>query len=221
MAKAVVEHKVASHFKNARVEFESAHIGTWLFLVQEILFFSALFVAYAIFRFKYPAMFAYGASLLDWRLGALNTIVLIISSFTMVLSVYFAQTNRTKKMLASLTVTFLCALVFMVIKYFEYTHKIHEGTLPSNFFTFTVPSEIASQVPDFDKLNIFFGLYFCLSGLHGIHVLVGMGLMIWLFIRGRKGHFYDGYYTPIEMVGLYWHLVDIVWIFLFPLLYLI
>ncbi len=220
MEKTVSKHVVAAHFKNARVEFESAHIGTWLFLVQEILFFSALFVAYAIFRFKYPEMFAYGAGLLDWKLGALNTIVLILSSFTMVLAVYCAQTNRKKEMLTFLTITFTCALIFMVIKYFEYTHKIHEGTLPSNLFTYLIP-QAASQIPDIDKLNIFFGLYFCLTGLHGIHVLVGMGLMIWLFVRGRKNHFYDGYYTPVEMVGLYWHLVDIIWIFLFPLLYLI
>ncbi len=221
MAVNVKKHKVGHHFENAKVEFEAAHIGTWLFLVQEILFFSALFVAYAIFRYKYPEMFRYASSMLSWQMGAVNTIVLIFSSFTMVLSVYFAQTNKRKKMLVSLAITFFCGLIFMVVKYFEYEHKIHEGTLPSNFFTFMVPAEVASQVADIDKLNIFFGIYFCLTGLHGVHVLVGMGLMVWLFIRGLKNHFYDEYYTPVEMVGLYWHLVDIVWIFLFPLLYLI
>ncbi len=217
----IKKHKVAHHFENSKVEFESAHVGTWVFLVQEVLFFSALFVAYAVFRFKYPEMFKYASTLLDWHLGGLNTLVLILSSFTMVMSVYYAQTNKQKKMLVSLAITFICGLIFMVVKYFEYTHKIHEGTLPSNFFTFTVPAEVGANVPDIERLNLFFGLYFALTGLHGFHVIVGMGLMIWLFVRGLKGHFYSEYYTPVEMVGLYWHLVDIVWIFLFPLLYLI
>ncbi|MEX2600654.1 MAG: cytochrome c oxidase subunit 3, partial [Balneolaceae bacterium] len=105
------------------------------------------------------------------------------------------------------------ACVFMVIKYFEYTHKFHLGIFPGDFYTY---EGIAHE-----KANIFFSIYYMMTGLHGLHVLIGIGLMTWLIIRARKGHFHSEYYTPVEITGLYWHLVDIIWIFLFPLLYLI
>ena len=208
----IVPHKVAHHFDNDEQEFNTAKLGMWIFLAQEILFFSVLFIAYIIYRYLHPDMFKEASSHLSLTMGGANTVVLIISSFTMVLSIRSAQLDKIRWSKFYLWSTFLCAFIFMIIKGFEYTEKIQHGYLPSKWFS-------AGGEDQF--LHIFFGIYFCLTGLHGIHVLVGMGLIIWLIRRTGKGHFHKNYYTPLEMVGLYWHLVDMVWIFLFPLLYLV
>ena len=209
----IVEHKVAHHFQNAEQELQSAKLGMWLFLCTEIMLFGGLFCAYIVFRTLYPEMFAVASSTLDWKLGGINTMVLITSSFTMALAVRSAQTNRFTALKINLIITLLCAVTFMVIKYFEYSHKIHEGTLWAGSFT-------ASGFDD-PRVPIFFGIYFLMTGLHGIHVVIGIACIIWLLFKSRRNVFYEGYFTPVEMVGLYWHLVDLVWIFLYPLLYLI
>ncbi len=214
-------HVVGHHFENAQQEFDSAHIGTWLFLAQEVLFFSGLFVAYGIFRILFPDMYIYASGLLDWKLGALNTIVLLISSFTMVMAIHSAKTNNVRLTLVYLSITILCGAIFMGVKAVEYSHKLHDGYVFTKFFHGEISIETLKNVSGIHTLPIFFGLYFSLTGLHGLHVLIGMGLLIWVFILAKKRRLYSGYYTPIEMVGLYWHLVDVVWIFLFPLLYLI
>jgi cytochrome c oxidase subunit 3 len=206
------EHVVAHHFAGAGHEFDSAKLGMWIFLVTEVLFFGALFVAYAFLRWSYPSMFVEAHHLLDWRMGGLNTLILIISSFTIVMAVRSAQVNQRVNTMKYLLATLVCAFGFLVIKFFEYSSKFHHGLLPPKFFTAAGTSE---------HLHLFFGIYFTMTGLHGIHVLVGIGLIIWLMRRNAKGHFYSGYYTPLEMVGLYWHFVDLVWIFLFPLFYLV
>ena len=208
----LTKHKVAHHFVNAHQEFSAAKLGMWLFLAQELLFFSALFVAYAVYRSLHPEMFIDAHHHLSWKMGALNTVVLIISSFTMVMSVRSAQLNQVKACFWYLAATFTCATGFMVVKGFEYAEKISHGYLPSVWF---------SGEGLYETMHIFFGIYFAMTGLHGLHVLVGMGLIIWLMIKTSKGHFSSEYFTPLENVGLYWHLVDLVWIFLFPLLYLI
>lgn len=207
-----IEHHVAHHFDTAEQEFESAKLGMWAFMVQELLFFGALFVAYAVFRYMYPGMFAEASSHLSWKMGAINTAVLITSSFTMVMGVRSAMINKRNASIAYLIATCIFACTFMVIKYFEYMEKIHHGYLPTKWFFGEGMHE---------TLPIFFGLYFTMTGLHGLHVIVGIGLIIWLIIRSLKGEFYEEYFTPVEMVGLYWHFVDLVWIFLFPLFYLI
>lgn len=216
-----VERKVGHHFANAHQEFETAKFGTWLFLAQEVLFFSALFVAYILFRFLYPEMYQYASGLLDWKLGALNTVVLIVSSFTMVMSVYSAQTNNRNNTLVFLSITILCGLIFMGVKAVEYSHKIHDGYLPSNFFSAAISEEVSTSVFGSNLLNVFFGIYFALTGLHGFHVVIGIGLLAWMFVKAYKRELHSNYFTPLEMVGLYWHLVDLIWIFLFPLLYLV
>jgi len=208
----IVKHKVAHHFDTAEQEFDSAKLGMWFFLAQEILFFGGLFVVYTIFRSLYPEMFLEANQHLSWKMGAVNTCFLIASSFTMAMSIRFAQVNQKKWTFCMLLVTFLFATAFLVVKYFEYTEKIHHGLLPANWF---------SAEGYHNNLHLFFGLYFTMTGLHGVHVIVGMGLIYWLMRRTLKGHFYSEYYTPLEMVGLYWHLVDLIWIFLFPLFYLI
>ncbi len=201
------------HFADSQQQAESAKLGMWLFLVTEILLFGGLFCAYAVFRSWYPDMF-YNAHLqLNWVLGGTNTLVLITSSVTMALSIRSIQMNNSRAAMINLVITLLLAGVFLVIKYFEYSHKFHLGQLPGKFYTF---EGIEGTNP-----HVFFSVYFMMTGLHGFHVLGGMGVIGWLILRTRRGQFSSSYYTPVELTGLYWHLVDLIWIFLFPLLYLI
>lgn len=200
------------HFTDAEQQKESAKLGMWLFLLTEVLLFGGLFVAYGIFRAWYPEMFYNAHRFLDVQMGTINTIVLITSSVTMALSIRSMQLNQKRNTLIFLGATLLFAAVFLVIKYFEYSHKIHLGQLPGKFYTFT---GVEGTNP-----HVFFSIYFAMTGLHGIHVILGMFAITWVFIKTKRNRFSSEYYTPIEMVGLYWHLVDLIWIFLFPLLYL-
>jgi len=216
------EHHHAHHFSSAEHEYDAAKFGTWTFLVTEILMFGGLFVGYVIFHSKFPAMFGAGAEFLDWKLGALNTVVLLFSSLTMALSIYYAQHNDKKKTLINLYITVACGAIFMLVKYFEYTHKIHMGLLPGNLFhPHGLSPEQMTLVEQFSNMGLYFSFYFCMTGLHGSHVVAGMGLIIWCIIRTHRGEFSSKYWTPLECVGLFWHLVDLIWIYLFPLLYLI
>lgn len=206
-------HHHAEHFESHEAEFNAAKFGMWLFLVTEIMLFGGLFVAYTIYRSMYPEMFHEAHHALNKVMGGINTIVLICSSLSMAMAVGMAQRNEREKSIKLMLLTLFCAVIFLVIKYFEWTHKIHEGLLPGGFFH---NEEITNP-----KAPLFFSLYFLMTGLHGIHVLLGMGVIIWVLLRTRKGEFSSEYYTPVEMAGLYWHLVDLIWIFLFPLFYLI
>ncbi|MGE4159142.1 MAG: cytochrome c oxidase subunit 3 family protein [Planctomycetota bacterium] len=207
-----VEHRVAGHFDSAEQEFDACKVGMWLFLVTEVLMFGGLFVGYAVYRSWYPDTFLAAHHELNRLLGAANTLVLICSSFTMAMAVRAAQTDKQGALKANLVLTILFACAFMVVKYFEYTHKIHEGLLPGALYHH-------EGIPG--KPQIFFTFYFMMTGLHGFHILVGIGVLSWILWRSMKGQFYPGYFTPVEMTGLYWHLVDLIWIFLFPLFYLI
>lgn len=209
------EHHPAHHFRDAEHEVEASKFGLWLFLCTEILMFGGLFVGYAIFHAMYPEIFVAGSKFLDWRLGALNTVILLISSFTVVMAIYSAQTNKKKWVLINLYITLACAAGFMIVKYIEYSHKFHEGLLPGKFFAYTGAEAAVENLP------LYFSFYFMMTGLHGSHVLAGMALIGWLIYRAHKGHFGPKYYTPVECVGLFWHLVDLIWIYLFPLLYLV
>lgn len=206
-------HHHAHHFASAEDEFEAAKQGMWLFLVTEVLMFGGLFVAYGLYRGLYPHMFHEAHQMLSVKMGGINTVVLITSSLTMVLAVISAQKGRRDRSIVFLVATFLCACGFLVIKYFEYEQKFHHGLLPGSHFTNTELKE--------HNADLFFSLYFMMTGLHGIHVLIGMGLILWLIRRTIRGDFSPYYYTPMELVGFYWHFVDLVWIYLFPLLYLV
>ena len=205
----------AHHFNSAEHEFNASKFGMWLFLVTEVMLFGGLFVAYIIYRGMYPEMFHEASHHLDKIMGGTNTIVLIFSSLTMALAIGAAQRNERKKSFQLMFVTLVCASIFLVIKYFEYKHKFHDGLLPGAYFD-AVKSGITHP-----KADLFFSLYFLMTGLHGLHVLIGMSLICWVMYRTRRGEFNSEYYTPVELVGLYWHLVDLIWIYLFPLLYLI
>jgi cytochrome c oxidase subunit 3 len=204
---------VAHHFASADVQFDAGRMGVWLFLVTEILLFGGLFCAFAVFRSWYFDSFVEAHHHLDKVMGSINTVVLICSSLTMALGVRSAQTNDKGKTVVFLLVTLACAATFLVIKYFEYAHKFHEGLLPGRYFTaegFHTPHP-----------GMFFAVYFLMTGIHGLHVIIGMSLIVWVLIRASRGEFSSRYYAPVEGVGLYWHLVDLVWIYLFPLLYLV
>lgn len=207
------EHHYAHHFESAEHEYLSCKQGIWAFLCTEILMFGGLFVAYAFYHSKYPELFKEGSKYLDWKLGALNTIVLLTSSLTMALGIYFVQKREQRKAVINLALTILCGFIFLAVKYVEYSHKIHEGLLPGSWFH--------GEIGEVKNLPLYFSFYFMMTGLHGIHVLTGMGLIAWVLKRTAKGEFGPGYYTPVEGVGLFWHLVDLVWIYLFPLLYLV
>ena len=189
-------------------------------MVTEILMFGGLFVGYIINHTIYPEMFAEGASYLDWHMGFVNTLVLIFSSLTMALGIYYNQIGKPKWATWSLAITVLCGAIFMMIKYFEYTHKFHLGIFPGRMIN---PERMAEEGHPMQHANLglYFGFYYCMTGLHGLHVMIGMALITWVMIRNIKGEFSKNYYTPIEGIGIFWHIVDLIWIFLFPLLYLV
>jgi len=288
---------LAHHFDTPQQQFDSGKLGIWLFLTTEVLMFSGLFCAYAVYRANHPEIFLYAHHYLDANLGALNTIVLIFSSLTMAWAVRAAQLGQKKLLVNLLWITFLCGAAFMVVKYIEYKHKWHDHLLPGvNFKPVVAPGHgpetrpltvpvVAPEVADATKApkppamgedplgykyersavpyassgpggvseswmaaerekkakaehlqhaghklpdkpepantQVFFSIYFMMTGLHGIHVLAGMAVIAWLAFRAMAGHFGPEYFSPVDYVGLYWHVVDLVWIFLFPLLYLI
>jgi cytochrome c oxidase subunit III len=201
------------HFHDPHQQLEAGKLGMWLFLATEVLLFGGLFCGYAIYRSLHPDVYHQAHQYLDVRLGALNTVVLLVSSLTVALAIRCAQTNNLGGVKINLVLTLGFAATFLVVKYFEYSHKIHAGLLPGYHFT--------ADAPNADQLHWFFGIYFMMTGLHGIHVVIGMIVLTWVLVRTMRGEFGPHYYLPLELGGLYWHLVDLIWIFLFPLLYLV
>lgn len=299
---------LAHHFDTPQQQFDAGKLGIWLFLLTEVLFFSGLFCAYTIYRAMRPEVFVYAHYFLDTRMGALNTCVLLISSLTAAWAVRNAQLMEKRKLLINILITIACACTFMGVKYFEYSHKFHDGLLPGKHFhpheeVWEVesfrhkhpeaaeyaealkaraeaaeaspasgaapahaegdahgalpqgkeaappagePSAEALDHPTEEQMepllaagvlgekaenplvpsrphnaHVFFSCYFFMTGLHGFHVLAGIGVWVWLFVRAKKGVFGPNYFGPIDFAALYWHLVDLIWIYLFPLLYLI
>ena len=300
-AEAAHPEHLQHHFETPAQQFDASKLGMWLFLATEVLFFSGLFCAYAVYRRNHPEIFEVGHRFLDVKWGAINTIVLITSSFTMALAVWCAQKSKRTGLITCLVLTFLGACTFMGIKYIEYDHKIRHGIMWGTRFdpqpasehgsshaaaeahkaagapveaphaandaasaaaTAAGPAGETGQAPpatdgakierwnaqqppvglslpvqdptgdgheidpyaaarEMRNAHIFFGIYFAMTGLHGLHVLAGMIVIAWLIIGAVKGRYNSEYYTPVDLGGLYWHLVDLVWIYLFPLLYLI
>ena len=266
-------------FEDMGQQEESVSIGMWMFLVQEIMFFGGLFTVYLVFRSRYPMAFAAGSNHVDAFLGGLNTIVLIVSSLTMALTVYFAQISKRNMQVIMILLTMAFGATFLVVKAYEYTDKFNSGLVPVTGWnrvakasgtehegeakpcwqhahgeheTYVNPRgefewadcSLAKQAQEHnyltdaekigyfsngevdgnkfrDKVRIFFWIYFVMTGLHALHMIVGLGLMSWVLWTAFKGSYTAEYYMPVEMSGLYWHFVDIVWIFLFPLLYLL
>jgi cytochrome c oxidase subunit III len=281
---------LAHHFDTPLQQFEAGKLGIWLFLLTEVLFFAGLFVAYTIYRAMRPEVFVYAHYFLDTKLGALNTCVLLGSSLTAAWAVRNAQLSEHKKLLVNIVITIACACTFMVVKYFEYSHKAHDGLLWGPNFN---PKEQVWETKSFREkhpeaaeyaerlikqanekkapggalppgtpvgtthisplgkptheqiepliqagvlgakaeyrdlpsrprnAHVFFSVYFFMTGLHGIHVLVGIGIWVWMLVKAKRLQFGPNYFGPIDYAALYWHLVDLIWIYLFPLLYLI
>jgi cytochrome c oxidase subunit III len=201
------------HFDTMEQQREASSFGMWVFLVTEILFFGGLFLAYTVYRHQYPRAFAEASRHLDITLGTFNTAVLIVSSLTMALAVWSAAVGRRKAIVVFLLLTMALGGVFLGVKAVEYTHKFHDHLVPGPSFHFPGPYAGPAE--------IFFSLYFTMTGLHAAHMIIGIGILTVLLLQARKGRYTPEYHTPVEVSGLYWHFVDIVWIFLFPLLYLI
>lgn len=268
-------------FEDMGQQEESVSIGMWMFLVQEIMFFGGLFTAYLVFRSRFPMAFAAGSNHLDVVMGFVNTLVLIVSSLTMALTVFYAQKGNRTMQVVLIVLTMIFGATFLGVKVVEYTDKYNHALVPvtgwnkkakadpkadhstahqkpcwevahgeehayvnpRGEFQWTDCSLVkyaqeknfltsAEQIGYFsngqidvdkfrDKVRIYFYIYFVMTGLHALHMIVGLGLMTWLLWTAFKGHYSSEYYMPVEMSGLYWHFVDIVWIFLFPLLYLL
>jgi cytochrome c oxidase subunit 3 len=206
--------EVRHHFDDSAQQFESSTLGMWVFLVTEIMFFGGMFGGYTVYRNMYPDAFASTSRFMNVTIGAINTGVLICSSFTMVLAVRSAQLGQKKALIAFLILTLILGCVFLDLKYVEYHEKWVDHHIPGPGFQY-------ADARYFHQAQILFYLYFAMTGMHAIHMIVGAGLLLTLIVMASRNRFSAAWYTPVEMIGLYWHFVDIVWIFLFPLLYLI
>jgi cytochrome c oxidase subunit 3 len=214
--RAVEETHLRHHFATAEQQMDAATLGMWTFLITEVLFFGGMFASYAVYRNIYLDAFASTSQYMNVVLGGTNTAVLICSSLTMALAVRSAQLSHRRHLILFLILTMIFGTAFLVIKGFEYHSKWVEGLIPGlKWSGYTEHPEFAYHA------QILFFLYFCMTGMHALHMVVGLGLLSYLLIQGRRSVFSAKYFAPVEMIGLYWHFVDIVWIFLFPLLYLI
>jgi cytochrome c oxidase subunit III len=218
---AVAEHNpnLRHHFDDMEQQFESATLGMWVFLLTEIMFFGGMFCAYTVYRSSYPAAFASTSQHMNPLWGAVNTAVLIVSSLSMALAVRAARLGQQKALQLLLLVTIFFGLCFLGVKAIEYHEHWVDNKVPliGGHWTYDEPGE----QPFARQAQIMFCFYFFMTGFHALHMVVGVGLMLTIFAMARKGKFNATYFTPVEISGLYWHFVDIVWIFLFPLLYLI
>ena len=201
------------HFETMEQQAEASTLGMWIFLATEVMFFGGLLMAYLLYRVWYPHAWSEGSLELDILLGGINTVVLIGSSLTMALAVRAAQTDQRRATIVFLILTMALGLTFLVIKFFEYKEKFERFHVPGANFRF--------EGPESPHVQIFFSLYFALTGLHALHMIIGFGILSVILWMAWRNKFSPQWYTPVELSGLYWHFVDIVWIFLFPLLYLV
>jgi cytochrome c oxidase subunit 3 len=210
---AAPERELQHQFHDLDQQHNAATLGMWLFLGTEVMFFGGLFAAYMIYRVWYPETFGAASRTLDITLGAVNTLVLITSSLSMAFAVRAAATDQRRQMMTLLVITMMLGIVFLGIKGVEYYQKFVEHHVPGLGFHF--------EGPDPARANLFFSLYFAMTGFHALHMIIGLGVLTALLVMAARGRFSAAWHTPIENSGLYWHFVDIIWIFLFPLLYLV
>lgn len=228
------EHRpaqLAHQFDTLDQQYQSGKLGIWIFLVTEILLFAGLFCVYAVYRANHPDVFVFAHRFLNKNLGALNTAVLIFSSFTMAWAVRAAQLGKRRALVILLAATLVCAFIFLGVKYVEYQNKWKEGLLWGKHYHpieqaahggEAVPADsTAAHDAGPPNVHVFFGIYFLMTGLHALHIIAGMAVIAWVLMRAWRGEFSATYFDPVDYAGLYWHLVDLIWIFLFPLLYLI
>lgn len=219
---------LAHHFEDIEQQKDAAALGMWVFLATEVLFFGGVLTAYSIYRGMYSHGFAVGSDLQIVWLGAVNTVVLLTSSLTMALAVHAAAAGHRAALVRNLAFTLVLGAAFLGVKVYEYHHDYVEGLVPGAWFHPT--PEVREKLRvfeehhgtlDYRQVEMYFMFYFVLTGLHALHMIIGMGVLAIQLVLARRGWFGPEYPTPIELTGLYWHFVDIVWIFLFPLLYLL
>jgi cytochrome c oxidase subunit 3 len=220
MAELVIEPEPlpAEQFDDAAQQRHASTLGMWTFLATEVLFFGALFVGFFAMRLRWPADFAAGAHHLKWYLGAINTAVLLTSSYGMVLAVHAAAQGDRKRVSRWLLATLALGALFLAIKFTEYAVEYHEKLVPHWHYAAVDEQTGAPRPP---RLPLFMGAYFITTAFHALHVTIGLAALAILWLANRRGTFSQAYHTPVEIVGLYWHFVDVVWVFLFPTLYLL
>jgi cytochrome c oxidase subunit 3 len=209
---AAIEH-VAQQFDDAEQQRIVSELGMWVFLATEVMFFGGMIAGYAAYRYAHPLGFSLGSKELSVLIGGINTGVLLVSSFTVALAVHAARVGARRLLLASLAATIVLGFTFLGFKAYEWWHHYHEGLVPGIHFTYTGPEAPA--------VGMFFWLYFALTGVHAVHLTVGIGIMAVIAFLAWRGRYSPAYHNPVEIAGLYWHFVDIVWIFLLPILYLV
>ncbi len=217
-AQVIPQHTAASnvqhHFESAEHQKDASTVGMWVFLVTEVMFFGGMFLAYFVYRQAYPAAFASASNKTNLLIGATNTTVLICSSLTMALAVHFASIGKKQLIVLFLILTLLLGGTFLGVKGYEYHDKWVHHEVPGHNFD-------CEGCTDAGHTPLFFALYFGMTGLHALHMIVGVGIILFLIGQAMKGRYGPEWHTPVELFGLYWHFVDIIWIVLFPLLYLI
>ncbi len=222
------------HFENMEQQREAGTLGMWVFLVTEIMFFGGMFLAYTLYRYQFPGAFVSASNHLDIKLGAINTAVLIVSSFTMAMAVYSTQIGRQRSTVICLILTMILGAGFLGIKAIEYKAKYDDRLIPGKLIPGRPFNPEVAKAGDTDphklhlvegatvqNVELFYWIYFAMTGMHALHMIIGLGIMAVLLIMAIKGRFSPEYHAPVEISGLYWHFVDIIWIFLFPLLYLL
>jgi cytochrome c oxidase subunit 3 len=212
------------HFENLEQQREAGTLGMWVFLVTEIMFFGGMFLAYTLYRTLYPLEFASASNHLSLPLGAINTAVLIFSSFTMAMAVYSAQTGKRRAQIVCLVLTILLGLTFLGIKAIEYYDKYRDQLIPGRLFPgrpFNPHGVHLLPGADPRHVEMFYWIYFAMTGMHAVHMIIGVGVLSVITYFAARGRYGPEYHNPVEISGLYWHFVDIIWIFLFPLLYLL
>jgi len=208
-----MELTVAHQFDDYEQQQEASTMGMWLFLATEILFFGGLFLGYTVYRGMYPAAYGEASRHLDIVLGTINTAVLLCSSLTMAMAIHEAQLGNRRLVILFLIITMILGAAFLGIKFYEYYQKYVEHLIPGAGFVW--------EGPDSTHASLFFIFYFVMTGMHAVHMIIGLGVMTVMVVLSARGKFNSIYYSPLELGGLYWHFVDIVWVFLFPLLYLV
>jgi cytochrome c oxidase subunit 3 len=208
-----MELTVAHQFDDYEQQQEAGTLGMWLFLATEILFFGGLFLGYTVYRGMYPVAYGEASRHLDIVLGTINTAVLLCSSLTMAMAIHEAQLGKRRMVILFLIITMVLGATFLGIKFYEYHQKYVEHLIPGAGFVW--------EGPDETHASLFFIFYFVMTGMHALHMIIGLGVMTVMLVLTARGKFNSIYYSPLDLSGLYWHFVDIVWVFLFPLLYLV
>jgi cytochrome c oxidase subunit 3 len=218
---ALVRHRLEEHFHDLDQQHEAAALGMWVFLATEVMFFGALFCGLGAYRYQYPVAFERASEKLNWMIGAINTVVLLVSSLFMVLAVHYARHGERRRTTLYLGLTALLGVAFLCFKGYEYYTDYRDNLIPGWRFDDAEWVKEGLRPEQVPHVQLFLAFYWIMTGLHGLHVTIGIAVVLVIMALARRGHFSPEYYSPVDVTGLYWHFVDLVWIFLLPMLYLL